>query len=231
MCTVQRLTQEAYDELLQVARESPQEYLDPNVDFERILTERGVCDYTEETNVTSVKPIQLTAASDGAPHTADGQALSFYDSLEDVTARAATDERMWAWITHFRLHEYSLKRWRRQKNTDLTRYVRAHWFVGSRGEGLWLYNTAARTWWIAHTAVRAAKASGGAFTVKEALADFATFAVHYHILMTKYTFIRCPQVLAELVRVLLNEAKGMKAQSGLYELWPPVKPDLRNADP
>ena len=218
MSTILRLTQEACDQLLQVALESPQEYLDPEVDFERILASRGVREYTEKTNVTSVEPIQLIPASDGGPHTADRQALDFYDSLEGVNARAATDERMWAWITHFRLHEYSLHRWRRQKNTDLTKYVRAHWFVGSRGEGLWLYNTAARTWWIAHTAVRAAKASGGAFTAQEALADFATYAVHYHILMTKYTFIRCPQVLAELVRVLLNEAQGMKAERGLYAL-------------
>ena len=52
----------------------------------------------------------------------------------------------------------------------------------------------------------------------EALADFVKYAVHYHILGTKYTFTRSPIVLAEIVRALLREAKGMKAEAGLYDL-------------
>ena len=212
-----RFTQEAYDQLrLVVAKESPETYLDPDADFEAILAARGIGNYAEPTNISAIHPIGLTPSSDGPPHRADVQALDFYRSLVDMTPRTATDERMWAWLTHFKLHRYSLGRWRRTKNTVPTNYVRSHWFVDNRAEGLKQYNTAARTWWIAHTANKAANASAGAFTVQEALQDFATNAVHYHILMTKYSFARCPQVLAELVRVLLQEAQGMKAEAGLY---------------
>lgn len=214
-----RLTQEAYDQLRLFAGESPEAYLDPEVDFAEILASRGVTDYREKTDVFSDRPISLTPVSKGRQHRADRQALDFYNSLTGITPSVATDERMWAWMTHFRLHAYGLGRWRQQSNTNLKNYVRDHWFVSStQSSALWTSNTAARTWWIAHTAVKAANASGGAFTAQDALDDFSNFAVHYHILATKYVFIRHPDVLAELVRVLLNEAKGIKAEDGLYAL-------------
>ena len=215
---VLRLTQEAYDQLLQVAKESPDTYLSPNADFVHALGDRGVVDFAESTGVFYNGSGRLTPASDGPPNRADAQALDYYHAFEGMTPRAATDIRIWAWFTHFKLHSYSLQRWRRNKNTDITRHIKDHWFVGARSEGLWLYNTAARTWWIAHTAKKAAQSSGGAFTAQEALDDFARYAVHYHILTMKYGFTRCPTVLSELVRVLLNEARGMKAEQGLYEL-------------
>ena len=215
---VLRLTQEAYDQLLQVAKESPDTYLNPDVDFERILLELGVVDYAETTEVSYCGRVSLEPVVVGPPNRADAQALSYYESFEGMTDRTATDIRMWAWFTHFKLHSYSLQRWRRHKNADITRYIRAHWFAGVGAEALWQYNTSARTWWIAHTAKKAARFSGGAFTAQEALDDFANAAVHYHILMTKYSFTRCPTVLAELVRVLMNEARGIKAEAGLYAL-------------
>lgn len=213
-----QLTQEAYDQLRLFAGESPEAYLDPEIDFEEVLAGRGVTSYTEEMDVFSDRPINLTPTSEGPPNRADKQALDFYNSFTGITPSVATNERMWAWMTHFRLHAYGLERWRRQSNTILANYIRSHWFVESPSEGLWMYNTAARTWWIAYTAVKAANASGGAFTAQDALDDFSNFAVHYHILATKYLFIRHPVVLAELVRVLLNEAKGIKAEDGLYAL-------------
>ena len=121
-------------------------------------------------------------------------------------------------MTHFQLHSYTLNRWRRQENTNLTEYIKAHWFVDNQGTALWNSNTASRTWWIAHTAVKAAQASGGAFTAAAALEHFANFAVHYHILI-RSTILRSPVVLAEFVRALLNEATGIKAERGGLELF------------
>ena len=212
------LTQEAYAQLRLFAQESPKEYLNPEINFEEILAARGITNYVEETKVFSDRPISLTPVSEGPRNRADRQALNFYNALTGVTPSAATDERMWAWMTHFRLHSYSLQRWRIQSNTNLVNYIRSHWFVENSSEGLWMYNTAARTWWIAHTAIKAANASGGAFTAQEALDDFSNFAVHYHLLITKFVFVRHPIVHAELVRVLLNEAQGIKAEDGLYVL-------------
>lgn len=218
---IRRFTQEAYDQLRVLAQRSPERYLTETPDFDSILrTELGLTEYSEGTQITAAeRPVLVPSASDAPPHRADLQALEYYGLFSGLTPALATDERMWAWVTHFCLHSYSLRRWRRQQNTVLKNYVRDHWFVkdGSM-EGLWQYNTAARTWWIAHTARKAAMASAGAFTAIDALKDFAHYAVHYHILVTKYSFTRNPVVLAELVRVLLNEAKGMKAEAGLYAL-------------
>ena len=215
---VYRFTQEAYDQLVLVAKETPEIYLDPTVDFRVVLESRGVSRAIEETGVEVEQWKELRVVGSGRPNESDIQALEFYRSFRGMTPALATDERIWAWCTHFRYHSYSLQRWRIAKNTNHANYVLGHWFVRKPPEGLWLYNTASRTWWIAHVAEKAAKASGGAFTAEEALADFATFAVHYHIVMAKYDFARHPLVLAEIVRALLNEAKGIKAERGLYAI-------------
>ena len=216
-----RFTQEAYDQLKLFAKEHPERWCAEDVDFDQILkTEVRITDYTEETGVTTTKRPALVPAERGRPpNHADAQALEYHDSFSGLTPAGATDERMWAWITHFCLHGYSLKRWRGAKNTVPPNYVRDHWFVKDGSvEALWLYNSAARPWWLGHTVKKAAAASGAAFTEAEALADFVRYAVHYHILGTKYTFTRSPIVLAEIVRALLREAKGMRAEAGLYDL-------------
>ena len=62
-------------------------------------------------------------------------------------------------------------------------------------DAFWRHNTASRTWWIAHTAIKAARGSAGAFTAEEALKVFADTAVFYHIPMY-YNFTREPMILA-----------------------------------
>ena len=215
---VYRLTQEAYDQLRLAAEDDPDSYLDPGIDFAQVLHARGVSDYLEETSMTTDSPIALTPVEEGGvPNRADGQALDFYRSFEGMSPAAATDERMWAWMTHFRLHGYSLKRWRRPTNINMKTYVRDHWFSSGSTDAFWRHNTASRTWWIAHTALKAARGSGGAFTPEEPLKLFANTAVFYHIPMY-YNFTREPVILAEVVRALLNEAEGIIAERGTYAL-------------
>ena len=62
-----RLTQEAYDQLAQFARENPQAYLNPDTDFEEILSSRGVQDIAEETEFYSTCPIELTPVPERPP--------------------------------------------------------------------------------------------------------------------------------------------------------------------
>ena len=175
-------------------------------------------DYAEETGITTSKPIDLYPPATGEiPNRADRQALGFYKSFEGLTPRLATDERLWAWMTHFRLHSYGLKRWRRSANVNLRNYIRSHWFVSGSVDAFWRHNTASRTWWIAHTAIKAANGSVGAFTAEEALRLFVDTASFYHIPMY-YNFSRDPMVLGEIIRALLNEAKGISAGRGTYAL-------------
>ena len=215
---VLKLTQEAYEALENYAKAHPKRYLDPGMDFEAVLTSMGIAGYAEDTGIRSVAPIDLNSPGQGPGHRADRQAIEFYSNFRGMTPENATDGLTWAWMTHFRLHAYTLERWRRQRNTSLHEYIAAHWFVANQGNALWNSNAASRTWWIAHTALKAAEASAGAFTAQAALDHFATYAVHYHILM-RSRILRSPLVLAEYVRALLNEAKGIKAEQGGLELF------------
>ena len=210
-----RLTQEAYDQLELFARENPDAYLNPETNFEQVLLDRGINDYAEDTGIFSARPIDLTPAQSGPANRADRQALDFYRSMPDMTPNAATDSLMWTWMTHFRLHSYSIKRWRLQG--DLTNHIRNHWFVGNESDALRQNNTASRTWWIAYTTIKAAKASGGAFTEEEAINHFANNPRHYHNMMDS-NFSRHPLVCAELLLTLMTEARGISGV-GSDQIW------------
>ena len=214
--SVYRLTQEAYDALRLEATDNPAIYLDPQTDFSKVLKSKGIESYVERTGIVCSESINLIPVSSGAPNRADHQALDFYKSLDGLNPSTASDGRMWAWITHFRLHSYSLERWRRRSGTDIRAYITDHWFIENRSDSLWKNNTASRTWWMAHTATKAASASGGAFTAGEALDHFANHAEHYHAIM-KVNVLRHSLILAEFVRVLLTGAQGVK-DNGVYEL-------------
>lgn len=210
-----RLTQEAYDQLTIVARERPEAYLDPDMDFHKVLSGVGVTNYTEDTGIFATSPIALKPEAASPLNRADRQALGFYRSLDGMTANAATDGLMWTWMTHFPLHAYSVGRWRHQGN--LSNHVRTHWFVGNESDALRQNNTASRTWWIAHTAIMAAKASAGAFTAEQAMEHLANNPRHYHNMMDS-NFSRYPMVCAELLLALMTEAAGIRSTSS-DEIW------------
>ena len=213
-----RFTQETYDRLSLLATRAPEIYLNPETDFDEVLNGEGINRYAEPTGITASRPISLCPVRSNNRNQADRQALDFYHSLEGMTPARATDPLMWSWMTHFKLHGYSLERWRRTKTTNLPDYIKAHWFGENQSSAIWNSNTAARTWWIAHTAIKAADASAGAFTAQAALDHFAKFAVHYHILI-RSAVMRSPVLLAEFVRALLNEGRGIKAEAGARELF------------
>ncbi|MCY4578426.1 MAG: DUF6339 family protein [Chloroflexi bacterium] len=217
-----RLTPEAYYNLQDFAAQNPEAYLNPDIDFGAVLSERGVQDYAKDATITTTRPISLTM--DGIPprndtlNQADRQALDYYHAFDGMDPKQATDELLWAWMTHFRLHRYSLGRWRRTHSVkNLYNYVRDHWFVKDSGGGLWQHNTASRTWWIAHIANKAAAASAGAFTAEDALEIFSLRPTFYHAIM-RYSFARHPVVLSEVVRAILVEMEGVKAEDGIYAL-------------
>ena len=211
-----RLTEEARDQLAAIAREQPEVYLDPAADFGQMLIERSVTDYTEGTGIFTDSPISLKPAPSGPQNRADRQALDFYHSFNGMTASIATDGLMWTWMTHFVLHPYSLGRWGYNQG-NLSNYITTHWFVNNENDALRQNNTASRTWWIAHTAVAAAQASGGAFTEDQAMEHLANNPRHYHNMMDS-NFSRHPMVCAELLLALMTEAQGIKSAS-TDQIW------------
>ena len=163
------------------------------------------------------RSLSLRLPTEASPNRADRQALDFYRSFDGMNPRQATDERLWAWMTHFRLHAYGLERWRRLANVNMKNYVRAHWFSSGSADAFWRHNTASRTWWMAHTALKAAQGAAGSFSAADALRAFADTASFYHIPMY-YNFTRDPMILGEVVRAILNEAEGINAEKGTYAL-------------
>ena len=212
-----RLTQAAYDALRLAAENNPELYQDPQADFHQVLLQQGIGEYLEDTGIYSNCPLTLTPVDTGTRNRADAQALDFYRSLIGMTPRLSTDGLIWAWMSHFKFHAYSIERWPRRGNVNPTGHARNHWFVENTGSALWRDNVASRTWWVAHTALKASEASGGAFTPEQALQHFANHAEDYHVIMAG-NFTRHPLTLAEFVRSLLTDAEGISNQ-GLYRLW------------
>ena len=212
-----RLTERARDELERVARDTPAVYLDPNTDFARVLEEAGIVreEQTESTGIRCDNPPVLTPVEQGDLNLADRQALRFYQALPGLTPDWAQDRLVWTWMTHFVMHSYTLRRWR-EPTGNVTNWVLRHWFA----EGLPIirkYNTASRTWWIAHIATIAGTNSGGAFSKEEALEHFASHPRHYHNLMDN-ELSRHPVVMAELVRAFMTDAQGISG-TGSDEIW------------
>lgn len=212
-----KLTEAAKDALRSVAEDNPTFYLNPEADFHTLLTEQlGIPDYCTETDISVDSLPDMIPVSVGRKNFADRQALDFYYSLQGLSPANATDGLMWTWITHFWLHKYSLGRWPLQRS-HMSRVIGIHWMVTDQADALRKDNTAARTWWVAHTAIKASQASGGAFTEKEAIEHFAANPRHYHNMMDS-NFSRNPLVAAEILRALMNEAKGISGV-GSDEIW------------
>ncbi len=92
---VLRLTQEAYDTLRLKVEQDPEIWLNPEADFHQILLDLGITNYTEETGISTDRPISLVPIESGSLNRADRQALDFYKSFNGLTPNTATDERMW----------------------------------------------------------------------------------------------------------------------------------------
>ena len=217
---VMRLTQPAYDALKILASSNPELWLDHNTDFAILLQEQGITDYAEETGAIGDDDFILHPAIDeprNRRHRSDRQALDFYDSLVGLTPALATDGNMWAWMNHFRLHSYSIHRWASGSQSNLERFVHAHWFVEDQRNALVRNNAAGRTWWLAHFARTAARASGGAYSAGEVVNLFAEAPRYYHNCLSS-VITRNPDILSEVVRSLLTDAQGIRRESS-DEIW------------
>ena len=217
---VMRLSQPAYDSLRELAAERPELWLEHDTDFGTLLQERGVSDYAKETGAFGDCDFMLQPAlkePSNRRHRADRQALGFYDSFVGISPSLATDGNMWAWMNHFRLHSYSIHRWAGGTRSDLTRFVRTHWFVEDQRNALVRNNAAGRTWWLAHVAKTAAGSSGGAYTEEEVVDLFASSPRFYHNCLDSI-ITRNSLVLSEVVRTLLADAEGIKVASS-DEIW------------
>ena len=238
-----RLTDSAFERLVQHAAKHPDDYCNPDTDFAKILESLCGKKYSAPLNVTIDSEFSLTnplkyGKSPTKRHLADKQALDFYKSLKGMTPKLASDHRVLAYLNHFHFHRYGIQRWPfpkekqgvpASKQTDSAQesskpglatresHILLHWLTtSSQRQQIWNASISGRTWWIAHVATKAAGASGGAFTAEAALDLFANRAEYYHRTM-EYVVLRNPVLLAECVRALMNEASGIN-RNGYREM-------------
>lgn len=188
-------------------------YADPDADFAKLLEQGGITDYRKPTKVKIRGELRLKPPDTDDPkktHVADSQALRFYKCLEGMTPRLAAESEVWAYVNHFYLHEYGMCRWpSKHKKTDdkWETHIRTHWLT-SRHQKMYESSISGRTWWLAHIASKAAEASNGAFSAEQAVELFAKQPEHYHRSM-QYEVLRNPMILAECVRSLLTDSRGL----------------------
>lgn len=232
---LRRLTPGAFERLREHAAAHPDDYCNPDTDFAKIL--ESLCDkrHSDPLNVTIDPAFVFTdprkySKNPRKRHLADKQALDFYKSLKGMTPKLASDPYILAYLNHFCFHKYGIQRWPitekeqdvptseqtasaqeagRQGSAKRASHILLHWLTtSSQRQQIWNSSISGRTWWIAHIATKAAGASGGAFTAKDALDLFANRPEYYHRTM-EYAVLRHPPLLAECIRALMNEASGI----------------------
>ena len=81
--------------------------------------------------------------------------INLYSAMGTLSPYLARDERLWTYLTHTNLLQYSKNRWPIPNETqEAVKHIRTHFFVvGARG--FERDNAAARLWWMAHLCNRA----------------------------------------------------------------------------
>lgn len=89
--------------------------------------------------------------TEDAPSANDGENIKlFYLNFKDINDSFASDERLWAGLTHTVYYDYMLKRW--PKGTDPANIINHFFFAG--GPRSYMMNTLSRLWWYGRKTYR-----------------------------------------------------------------------------
>ena len=80
------------------------------------------------------------------------------DTLSDLTAADATDERLWASLCFGEYAAYTQARWPLQRAKTVENHVQDHWFARTNRNRM-RDNAIARLWWMAHIAQKVPNSS------------------------------------------------------------------------
>jgi len=76
--------------------------------------------------------------------------IIIYEAMGNLSHYLARDERLWVYLTHTELLEYSRKRWPIPEDDEKAiKHIRNHFFVVGGGRGFERDNAASRLWWMA----------------------------------------------------------------------------------
>ncbi len=82
--------------------------------------------------------------------------IQIYESFKNLEPIQASDERLWAYLSHVDLYPYMIKRWSdvyKGISKDATEYVMQHWFLSSSTQSGLLRHALAGLWWAVFLSV------------------------------------------------------------------------------
>jgi hypothetical protein len=83
-------------------------------------------------------------------------AVAIFEAFKNLEPIQASDERLWAYLSHVDLYPYMIKRWdAAYKGTvkDAMDYVNEHWFLKSSAQSNLLRHALAGFWWAVYLSV------------------------------------------------------------------------------
>ena len=83
-------------------------------------------------------------------------AVQIFEAFKNLEPIQASDERLWAYLSHVDLYSYMIKRWdsvytRTEK--DVNDYILEHWFLSSTAQSGLLRHALAGLWWAVYLSV------------------------------------------------------------------------------
>lgn len=83
-------------------------------------------------------------------------AVQIFEALKNLEPIQASDERLWAYLSHVDLYSYMIKRWDAAYNDtakDAISYIKEHWFVSSIAQSSLLRHALGGLWWAVYLSV------------------------------------------------------------------------------
>lgn len=144
--------------------------------------------------------------SEGDQHFEVQNCLAVYNYLQGISPYEARDERLWCFLTHTALLEYTRSRWPIPEDDDKAiSHIETHFFARTNRQ-IERDNAASRLWWMAHLCTRVAGVSQ-----EEALTAFLYRSDVRANIIERPTVAQSKNVFTVILKALIKSASGQKA--------------------
>ncbi len=118
-------------------------------DFEFLETDPTASFYSKEKIEINLESLAKVSCENESDYREPENCKALYQALP-INPYLARDHRLWIYLTHTHLLDYTRKRWPVPQDTEKAiKHIKAHFFV-SGNRGLERNNSASRLWWMAH---------------------------------------------------------------------------------
>lgn len=132
--------------------------------------------------------------------------LALHEYLAELSPYEARDERLWTYLTHTTLLEYTRARWPiPQEDDKAVAYISAHFFARTNRQ-IERDNAASRLWWMAHLCTRVE-----GIAQKDALEAFLFRSDVRANIIERPTVAQSTNVFGVILKSLVKSASGQKA--------------------